>query len=54
MEQRNGAASSGCLSLEAPAEDDLRELDRRPDALDDADITLLFFALTALKGRAFS
>ena len=34
-------------------EDDLRELDRRLDALNDADITLLFFALTALKGRAF-
>jgi hypothetical protein len=35
------------------SEDDLRELDRELDELDDADITLLFFALAAGRGRAF-
>jgi hypothetical protein len=35
------------------ADDDLRELDRALDTLDDADVTLLFFALAAFKGRAF-
>jgi hypothetical protein len=34
-------------------DDDLRELDRALDTLDDADVTLLFFALAAFKGRAF-
>ena len=34
-------------------DDDLRELDRALDTLDDADMTLLFFALATLKGRAF-
>jgi hypothetical protein len=32
---------------------DLAELDRKLDELDDADVTLLFFALAARKGRAF-
>ena len=32
---------------------DLAELDRALDALDDADITLLFFALAAVKNRTF-
>jgi hypothetical protein len=35
------------------SEDDLRELDRRLDDLDEADVPLLFFALKALKGKAF-
>ena len=32
---------------------DLAELDGKLDELDDADVTLLFFALAARKGRAF-
>ena len=35
------------------ADDDLRELDRALDTLDDANITLLFFALAAVKNRTF-
>jgi hypothetical protein len=34
-------------------EEDLAELDRALDTLDDADITLLFFALAAVKNRTF-
>jgi len=34
-------------------DDDLRELDRALDTLHDADITLLFFALAAVKNRTF-
>jgi hypothetical protein len=36
------------------SEDDLDELDRRLDELDDADVPLLFFALRALNGRTFA